>query len=78
MRSGLAKIATEEETMTVDFIDRARENGPFASPGGDERALVRLLTIQEARYAREQEEAAIEDEDFWEQAEEACSVDPIG
>jgi hypothetical protein len=38
----------------------------------------RLLAGQEARYIREQEEAAIEAEDFWGQAEEACDVDPIG
>jgi hypothetical protein len=30
------------------------------------------------RYGYEQEEGAIEAEDFWRQAEEACAVDPIG
>ena len=78
MPGGLAKIATEEETMTIDFIDAARENGHFTSTGWDERALVRLRAIQEVKYVREQEEAAIEAEDFWGQAEEACDVDPIG
>jgi hypothetical protein len=40
--------------------------------------LLRLLASQEARDTRAQEEAAIEAEDFWGQAEEACAVDPIG
>jgi hypothetical protein len=39
---------------------------------------LRLLASQEARYLREKEEAAIEAEDYWEQAEEACAIDPIG
>ena len=39
---------------------------------------MRLLASQEARYTREREEATIEAEDYWGQAEEACAVDPIG
>jgi hypothetical protein len=69
----------KEETITiVDFIDAARERRRLAPLGDGEQMWSRLLAGQEARYIREQEEAAIEAEDFWGQAEEACSVDPIG
>ena len=43
-----------------------------------ERMWLRFLASQEARHIREQDEAAIEAEDYWGQAEEACAVDPIG
>jgi hypothetical protein len=72
------RTATEEETMTINLIDPAREQRSFASLGEGELGLLRLLASQEARYIREQEEAAIEAEDFWGQAEEDCVVDPIG
>ena len=62
----------------VDVIDPARERRSFATLGEGELGLLRLLASQEARYIREQEEAAIEAEDFWGQAEEACAVEPIG
>ena len=64
--------------MTIDFIDAASEQGTFAPLGEDERTWLRFLASQEARYIREQDEAAIEAEDYWGQAEEACDVDPIG
>jgi hypothetical protein len=62
----------------VDLIDAASEQRTFAPLGENERMWLRLLASQEARHIREQEEAAIEAEDFWRQAEEACDVDPIG
>jgi hypothetical protein len=38
-----------------------------------------LLAAQEARDTqRRAEEAAIDAEDYWTQAEEACAVEPIG
>jgi hypothetical protein len=64
--------------MTIDFIDAASEQGIFAPLREDERTWLRFLASQEARYIREQDEAAIEAEDFWGQADEACDVDPIG
>jgi hypothetical protein len=78
MRSGLTRKVTEEEFITINLIDVARDTDPFAPTGEGEQALLRLLASQEARYIREQEEAAIEAEDYWGQAEEACAVDPIG
>ena len=62
----------------VDVIDAARGESAFASAKGGGRAWLRFLASQEARYMREREEAAIEAEDYWGQAEEACSIDPIG
>jgi hypothetical protein len=52
----------------------------FAPPASGEWELLLSLTAQEARaiLAVAQERAAIEEEDFWGQAEEACAVDPIG
>ena len=52
----------------------------FAPPAGGGREMLLSLSVQEARtiLAGAQERAAIEAEDFWGQAEEACSVDPIG
>ena len=64
--------------MTIDFIDAASEQGIFAPLGEGERTWLRLLASQQERYIREQDEAAIEAEDYWGQAEEACNVDPIG
>jgi len=62
----------------VDVIDSAREQKSFAPLREGERRWLRFLASQEARYVREQDEAAIGAEDYWEQAEEACSIDPIG
>jgi len=76
--SGLRKIATEEGTMTIDVIGAATEKGSFTPLGEGERTWLRFLASQEARYIREQEDAAIEAKDYWGQAEEACAVDPIG
>ena len=73
-----SRTAPEEETVTIDSIDAASEQGTFAPLGEDERTWLRFLASQEARYIREQDEAAIEAEDFWGQADEACDVDPIG
>ncbi len=42
----------------VDFIDAAGEQERFAPLGEGERMWSRLLASQEARYIREQEEAA--------------------
>ncbi|HEX2740313.1 MAG TPA: hypothetical protein VHM69_07680 [Rubrobacter sp.] len=52
----------------------------FATHAGGVGELLLSLTAQEAQVilARVQERAAIEAEDFWGQADEACSVDPIG
>jgi hypothetical protein len=62
----------------VDVIDSAGEQRSLAPLGEVERRWLRFLASQEARYVREQDEAAIGAEDYWEQAEEACSIDPIG
>ncbi len=62
----------------VDFIDAASKQRSFAPLGENERMWLGLLASQEARHIREQEEAAIEAEDYWGQAEEACDVDPVG
>ena len=64
--------------MTTDVIDSAGEQGPFAPLREEERSWLRYLVSQESRHVREQDEAAIEAEDYWRQAEEACAVDPIG
>jgi len=65
--------------MTINLIGPAREQRSLASPGEGELGLLRLLFSQEARYIRQQEEeAAIEAEDFWSQAEEGCAMDPVG
>lgn len=64
--------------MTINVLDAARD--PFAAPAGSERTLLLLLASQGARdiHTRAQEEAAIDEEDFWTQAEEANAIDPIG
>jgi hypothetical protein len=62
----------------VDVIDSAREQRTLAPLGEGERTWLRFLANQEARHIREQDEAAIEAEDYWGQAEEACAVDSIG
>ena len=77
-RSGLTRTATEEETLTIDIVGAAREKRSFAPLGEGERTWLHFLASQEARYIRKQEEAAIEAEDYWGQAEEACAIDPIG
>ena len=64
--------------MTIDVIDSAGEQRSFAPLGEGERGWLRFLASQQAQYIREQEEAAIESEDYWGQAEEACAIDPIG
>jgi hypothetical protein len=62
----------------MGLIDSARDEGAFASPTKDRRAWLRLLAREEARYTLEREQDAIEAEDYWGQAEEACTIDPIG
>jgi hypothetical protein len=64
--------------MTTNVIDAARDRALSAYPIGDEEKFLLLLAAQDARYIREQEEAAIDEEDFWTQAEEANAIDPIG
>jgi hypothetical protein len=64
--------------MATSLIDAASDEDSFATLEVGGRAWLRLLASQEARYLRENEEAAIEAEDYWEQAEEACAIDPIG
>jgi hypothetical protein len=64
--------------MIVDITDAAIEQRTFAPLEEGERMWLHLLASQEARHIREQEEAAIEAEDYWGQAEEACAIDPIG
>jgi len=67
--------------MAINVVDAATEKVPVATPGSGERMLLLLLlATQDARdiQKRSQEDAAIDAEDFWTQAEEACAVDPIG
>jgi hypothetical protein len=64
--------------MTIDVLDSAREQKSFAPLRECERRWLCFLASQEGRHVREQDEATIESENFWEQAEEACTVDPIG
>ena len=64
--------------MTTNVIDAARDKGLSAYPIGDEEKFLLLLAAQDARYIREQEEAAIDAEDYWTQAEVANAIDPIG
>jgi hypothetical protein len=64
--------------MTINLIGTARDNDPLALTGEVEQALLRLLASQKVKDTRAQEEAAIDSEDFWTQAEETCAVDPIG
>jgi hypothetical protein len=64
--------------MTIDVLNSAREQKSFASLRECERGWLCFLASQEARHVREQDEATIDSEDFWEQAEEACAVDQIG
>jgi hypothetical protein len=66
--------------MAINVTKAATGKGPFATPEDGQRTLLLLLAIQGARdiQRRAQEEAAIDAEDFWTQAEEACAVDPVG
>ncbi len=64
--------------MTINLTGTAKDNDPLALTGEVEQVLLRLLASREVRDTRAQEEAAIDAEDFWTQAEEACAVDPIG
>ena len=63
--------------MATNLIGAARDNDPFAFTEEVKQALLRLLTSREVGDTRAQEEAAIDAENFWTQAEEACAVDPI-
>jgi hypothetical protein len=71
-------VTTEEETMTIKLTGIARDDDPLALTREVEQVLLRLLTSREVRDTRTQEEADIDAEDFWTQAEEVCAVDPIG
>ena len=62
----------------VDVIDSVGEQRSLAPLGEGEQRWLRFLASQQVRHIREQDEAAIEAEDYWGQAEEACAVDPIG
>jgi hypothetical protein len=74
----LTKIVIEEETMTIKLTGTARDDDPLALTREVKQVLLRLLASREVRDTRTQEEAAIDAEDFWTQAEEACAMDPIG
>ncbi len=64
--------------MTINPTGTAKDNDPLAVSVEVEQVLLRLLAGREVWDARTQEETAIDAEDFWTQAEEACAVDPIG
>lgn len=66
--------------MTINIIGTARDRDPSSPPIGDEQTLFLLLASQGAGNMRTSmlEEAAIDEEDFWTQAEEANAIDPIG
>ena len=64
--------------MAINLTGTAKDNDPLALTRDVERALLRLLAGRELRDIRAQEEAAIDAEDYWTQAEEACTVDPVG
>jgi len=64
--------------MAINLTGTAKDNDPLALTREVERALLRLLASRELRDTLAQEEAAIDAEDFWTQAEEACAVDPVG
>ena len=55
--------------MTINLIGSARDNDPHALTGEVEQALLCLLASREVGDTRAQEDAAIEAEDFWTQAE---------
>lgn len=63
--------------MTISVIEAARDRGLSTYPIGDEETLLLLLAARDARYIREREEAAIDEEDYWTQAEEANAIDPM-
>ena len=63
--------------MTINLAGTAKDNDPLALTREVEQALLRLLAGREVGNTRAQEEAAIDAEDFWKQAEEACTVGPI-
>jgi hypothetical protein len=83
-RAGSCPTKKERSEKLLNQDMEPRDSGSvedaFATPAGGGRELLLSLTAQEAKaiLARAQERAAIEAEDFWGQAEEACSVDPIG
>jgi hypothetical protein len=64
--------------MTIKLTGTARDDDALALTREVKQVLLRLLASREVRDTRTQEEAAIDAEDFWTQAEEACTVDPIG
>jgi hypothetical protein len=65
--------------VTSNAIDAVRGAGALARLTDlGRRTWLRFLASQEAKHAHKREEEAIEAEDYWEQAEEVCSVDPIG
>jgi hypothetical protein len=64
--------------MMSNLIGTARDSDPFALTVEVEQTLLSLLASREVRDTRAEEEATIDAEDIWTQAEEACAVDPIG
>ena len=57
-----------------DKGDAARVQRRFAPLGEGEQMWLRLLAGQDARYIREQEEAAIEAEDYWGQTQKRLAM----
>ena len=64
--------------MTINHTGTAKDNDSLARTVEVEQVLLRLLASREVRDTRAQGETAIDAEDFWTQAEEACAVNPIG
>ena len=70
----------EKKTMKVESIHAARDEALFESLEDNQLALSLLLAVKDSRniQLRSREEVAIEEEDFWTQAEEANAIDPVG
>lgn len=66
--------------MRVESIHAARDEALFESLEDNQLALSLLLAVKDSRniQLRSREEVAIEEEDFWTQAEEANAIDPVG
>jgi len=82
--AGICPTKKERSEKLLDREIEPRDSGSveetFALPADTGWESLLSLTGQEvhAILAGAQERASIEAEDFWEQGEEACSVDPTG